>query len=320
MTNILLITNKSDITTDFVVKQLTINGASFYRLNTEDILTKVFLSFDFYRNEFHLLDNDSEIIIDLLQIKTVYYRRPLLPKIDNENLTKGEEYFIQSEIINYLEGLYKILKNAFWISSVYSIREAESKIYQLQIAKELGFTIPKSLLTNDKNSALHFTQNIDCIVKPIKTGYIQDEDQERLIFTTLFKEYEQLDRIQFCPTYFQEFINKVADIRVTVIDEKVFAAKIHSQEHEETKIDWRKAEKLKLRYEKVNLTSDLEKLCIKLTKKLGLNFGAIDLVENMKGDYFFLEINPNGQWAWIEKQLDYKISHEIAKLLMNGKN
>lgn len=318
MTNILLITNKSDITTDFVVKQLTINGVAFYRLNTEDILTKVFLSFDFYKNEFHLLDNDSEIIIDLLQIKTVYYRRPLLPKINNENLTKGEEYFIQSEIINYLEGLYKILKNAFWISSVYSIREAESKIYQLQIAKELGFTIPRSLLTNDKDCALHFTKNIECIVKPIKTGYIQDEDQERLIFTTLFKDYEQLDRIQFCPTYFQEFINKVADIRVTVIGEKVFAAKIHSQEHEETKIDWRKAEKLKLRYEKINLTSELESLCIKLTKKLSLNFGAIDLVEDMKGDYYFLEINPNGQWAWIEKQLDYKISHEIAKLLMNG--
>ena len=59
-------------------------------------------------------------------------------------------------------------------------------------------------------------------------------------------------------------------------------------------------------------------MCLKLTKKLELNFSAIDLILDKNKDYIFLEINPNGQWAWIEKRLGYNISCEIIKLLMEN--
>jgi glutathione synthase/RimK-type ligase-like ATP-grasp enzyme len=320
MIDILLITNKGDITTDFVVKQLTLNNANFYRLNTEDLLHKVSLSFNFSKNEFAIYDNRLNLKIDLLKIKSVYYRRPLLPNLKENNLSKGEENFIISEISNCLEGLYKILKNAFWISPVFSIREAESKIYQLQIAKELGFNIPPSLITNKSNIAIKFINEFESVIKPIKTGFIEDEGKEKVIFTTLFQDTSKLERIQSCPTYFQKFINKVADVRVTVIGNKVFPALILSQEYNETKIDWRKAEKIKLNYERIELPQYITDLCIKLTKKLGLNFGAIDFVKDDADDYIFLEINPNGQWAWIEKQLNYNLSHEISNLLIYEKN
>jgi len=320
MIDILLITNKGDITTDFVVKELTKAKASFYRLNTEDFLSKFFLNFNFHKNEFTLFDNERKIEIDLLKIKSVYYRRPILPSKTTNNLTRGEEIFIINEITNYLEGLYKILKNAFWISPVFAIREAESKIHQLQVAKELGFNIPPSLITTDYKITEEFITEFKSIIKPIKTGFIEDEGNEKIIFTTLFDDNSQLERIQTCPTYFQKFINKTSDIRVTVIGNKVFAAQILSQEYDETKIDWRKAERIKLQYEKIELSSTLSDLCIKLTKKLGLNFGAIDFVKDENGGFLFLEINPNGQWAWIEKQLDYNLSYEISKLLIDGKN
>lgn len=320
MIDILLITNKGDITTDFVIKQLTEAKANFYRLNTEDFLGKVSLNFNFYKNEFTLLDNQRKIKIDLLQIKSVYFRRPIMPNIKENDLTKGEENFVLNEITYYLEGLYKVLKNAFWISPVYAIREAESKIHQLQVAKELGFNIPPSLMTNEKEIAEKFINKFESIIKPIKTGFIEDEGSEKIIFTTLFNNRSQLDRIKICPTYFQKFINKTADVRVTVIGNKVFPAQILSQEYAETKIDWRKSERIKLKYEKIELPQTLYDLFIDLTKKLGLNFGAIDFVKDGNGNFIFLEINPNGQWAWIEKQLKYSLSFEISKLLIDGKN
>jgi len=320
MIDILLITNKGDITTDFVVKELTDAKANFYRLNTEDLLSKLSLNFNFYKNEFILFDNERKIEIDLLKIKAVYYRRPLPPRNIANNLTRGEEIFTLNEITNCLEGLYKILKNAFWISTVFAIREAESKIYQLQVAQELGFTIPPSIITTNSKIAAEFVTEFKCIIKPIKTGFIEDNGNEKIIFTTLFHDESNLERIKTCPTYFQKFINKTSDIRVTVIGNKVFAAKILSQEYNETKIDWRKAETIKLKYEKIDLPPYLLDLCIKLTKKLNLNFGAIDFVKDEKGDFIFLEINPNGQWAWIEKQLNYNLSYEISKLLIDGKN
>jgi len=320
MIDILLITNKGDITTDFVVKELTKSKANFYRLNTEDLLNKLSINFNFYKNEFTLFDNDRKIEIDLVKIKSVYYRRPLLPTNKANNLTRGEEIFTLNEISNCLEGLYKILKNSFWVSPVFAIREAESKIYQLQVAQELGFTIPPSIVTTNYKVAEEFVTEFKCIIKPIKTGFIEDKGNEKIIFTALFDEESNLERIQTCPTYFQKFINKTSDIRVTVIGDKVFAAKILSQEYDETKIDWRKAEKIKLHYEKIELPTSLTDLCVKLTKKLGLNFGAIDFVKDENDDFIFLEINPNGQWAWIEKQLNYNLSYEISKLLIDGKN
>ncbi|SHM43276.1 MvdC/MvdD family ATP grasp protein [Flavobacterium chilense] len=316
MIKILLITNKTDVTTDFVVRRLTEQNINFYRLNTEDLLTKNKLSFNFQKNEFILYDKEIDLKIDLLKVKSVYYRRPILPSFPSDELTSGEQTFILNEITYWIEGLYKILRNAFWISPVFSIREAESKIFQLQIAKELGFKVPDSLITNDVDTARKFIGLSPKIIKPIKTGLIDDKVKSKVIFTSVFNNSDQIERIESCPSYFQDFIDKATDIRVTVVGEKVFPASILSQEFEETKVDWRNGENLKLTYEKINLPKKIEELCVKLTKKLGLNFGAIDFVKDKNDEFVFLEINPNGQWAWIERQLDYNISQEICNQLI----
>lgn len=320
MIDILLITNKGDITTDFIVKRLSEMKVNFYRLNTEDLFNVVSLNFNFYKDEFTLNHIEKDIKIDLRKIKSVYYRRPLLPNIKQIDLSTGEENFILSEMNNCLEGLYKILNSAFWICPVFAIREAESKIYQLQIAKELGFSIAPSLITNQNISAKEFLDEFNSIVKPIKTGLIEEKGKEKIIFTSLFDNASDLQRIQSCPTYFQKFINKTTDIRVTVIGNKVFPAQILSQDFNETKVDWRKGDRIKLKYERIELPEKITKQCIQLTKKLGLNFGAIDFVKDDMNNYIFLEINPNGQWAWIEKQLGYNLSHELSNLLIYGKN
>jgi glutathione synthase/RimK-type ligase-like ATP-grasp enzyme len=317
MIKVLLITNKADVTTDFVVKRLAEQSIHFYRLNTEDLLTKNALSFNFKENQFTLSDKATGLKIDLLEIQSVYYRRPLSPDFSTESLTKGEQAFILNEITYWIEGLYKILKNAFWISPVFAIREAESKIFQLQTAQKLGFKIPDSLITNNPEEALEFIGTTSKIIKPIKTGLIDDEIGSKVIFTSVFSSSDDIERITACPTYFQDFVDKVADVRVTVVGNKVFPASILSQEFAETKVDWRNGENLKLKYEKITLPKPLEDLCVKLTKNLGLNFGAIDFVKDKNNNFIFLEINPNGQWAWIERQLDYNISQEICTLLTN---
>ena len=313
MIEILLITNKKDVTTDFIIKNLRERNLNFYRFNTEDLSSKISINFDFSLNSFILYD--GEIEIDLLKIKSVYYRRPLIPDLEANNLSIGEYNFAKAEITYTLEGFYKILQNAFWVSPIYAIREAENKIFQLQIAKQIGFVIPDSIITNIPKKASDFLISHEAIIKPIKSGLIDEIDIEKVIFTTKVNENIELERVSYCPSYFQKFIDKYSDVRVTIVGDNVFAAKIYSQDYPETKVDWRSAENLKLRYEKFDLPIELAKKCIELTKKLKLNFGAIDFVEDLYGNLIFLEINPNGQWAWIEKQLGYPISNEIANLL-----
>lgn len=315
MTKILLITNKDDITTDFIVKGLSKRNITFFRFNTEDFISRIAVNLDIDNGSYNLINENGQII-DLSKVRSVYYRRPSIPMVSIGNLSHVEQQYVTGEMIYTLEGIYKILRNAFWISWVDSIRIAENKIYQLQLAKEIGFTLPSSLITNVQLPAESFNKNRETIIKPIKTGLLEDGEQGKVIFTSKVRDFEAVsDRVKSCVTYFQEFINKSADIRVTVVGDKVFPALIESQSHESTQVDWRMGVDIKLEYKRINLPSYIEEYCLQLTKTLGLNFSAIDLVVDHHGNFIFLEINPNGQWAWIENQLGYEISNEIINLL-----
>lgn len=306
------------MTTDFVVRKLHQLNVEFYRFNTEELSHSIHLKIDFEKDIFYLFDSNINQEIDLSQIESVYYRRPEIPTIDCE-LKQDEAKFVYNELTYTLEGIYKLLRKAFWISPLYSIREAENKIYQISLAKEIGFKVPNSIITNQPIAAQYFfnRNNNDCIIKPIKSGLLGETNDLKVVFTNILKTNTDFASIENCPTFLQSNIHKKADIRVTVVGNDYFPAKIHSQNSLDAQIDWRKSETV-LEYSKIDLPIELRNKCEKLMNQLNLKFGAIDFIEMENNDFVFLEINPNGQWAWIEQQLKYDISGSIVKLLING--
>lgn len=317
--SILIISNKDDITSDFIVKRLKERSASFYRLNTDEIGKTVSVTFDFSKHEYFIYDERAGIEIDLRYVKSVYFRRPELPLISNE-ISQSEQHFIRSELFFCLEGLYKVLGNAFWLNRVEAIREAENKAWQLINARELGFIIPESLITNKPKDALSFYRrnNGDCIIKPIKSGLVKGVAEEAIIFTNKITLDEgNIERVKPSPIYMQRCIGKKADVRVTVVGRRIYAALIHSQDYEESKVDWRAAG-FPLAHTRINLPEELQQKCLILSAKFKLNFAAIDFILTEEDEFIFLEINPNGQWAWVEKRLNYNISNEICNLLVQN--
>ncbi|MDD4592681.1 MAG: hypothetical protein PHG06_19985, partial [Parabacteroides sp.] len=161
MKTVLVITNKDDITVDFVIKELQKRGITYYRLNTEDIPNKIYVNFNINTATYELFDGIKQITINLLEFDSVYYRRPSLNNlcyIDGINMQ--ERNYLRSELAFVLEGIYKILKDKFWVNNVYDIREAENKIYQLQLAQEVGFLIPQSLISNQIGKVNQFKTSI----------------------------------------------------------------------------------------------------------------------------------------------------------------
>ena len=317
MTKVQIISNKSDITSDFITKSLNKKGIEFYRFNTEELTKSVTFSLNFSSNSHQIKDSKIEKSFDLKDFTSVYYRRPKIPEFYSPELSPGEVNFIRNEFIYTLEGIYKLLRNAYWVSPIYSIREAENKIYQLDIAKSLGFTIPNSIITNSHDQvSLFFKENKEkCIIKPIKSGIIEDSVETKVVFTNILKTVpEKEEKVSSSTNYIQSHILKKGDVRVIVVGNKIFATLIHSQENSETKTDWRKGE-MNLIHERINLPEEINSKCIFLLKTLKLRFGAIDFILDGMGNYIFLEINPNGQWAWIEKQTGYNITKEIVNLL-----
>jgi len=129
---------------------------------------------------------------------------------------------------------------------------------------------------------------------------------------------EHLESVRHGPTFLQGLVAKRRDIRVTVIGEQIFPAAIDSQAVEVARIDFRKADIMDLPHVPITLPEPVAHACVQLVKQLGLNFGAIDLIETPDGEYVFLENNPNGQWYWVEMITGQPMACAMADLLERG--
>ncbi|MCA1693463.1 MAG: hypothetical protein LC749_01330 [Actinobacteria bacterium] len=105
------------------------------------------------------------------------------------------------------------------------------------------------------------------------------------------------------------------ELRVTVVGDQVFACRIESQVTESTRIDWRRYDLENTPHVAHRLDPDIERRCVVLTRHFGLEFSAIDLIVTADGETVLLELNPNGQWAWIEELTGLPISAAIADVL-----
>ena len=202
-----------------------------------------------------------------------------------------------------------------WLNSPSRIQFAENKLLQLRTAINLGFDVPRTLVTNSFEEARRFVGAAGPkIAKPLRQALVVADDEERVIFTTRLDPDTPLvpEEIRACPLILQNEIKKRLDIRATVVGSTVFCAEIHSQTQEDTKVDWRRFSKVDLDQLPHTLPLELQEKCVALTRTLGLRFGAIDLILDVKGDYWFLEINPNGQWAWIEQRTAQPIASAIV--------
>lgn len=305
---ILIITHKTDFTADFVINKLNQRKICYRRLNCEDLFFSPFTIKFNGKFQYSILNEAN--------YKSVWFRRTKLPEI--ENLSYEERLYILNETDSFFKNLFSSLP-AKWLSQPDSVYKAENKLLQLKTAQQIGFQIPETIITNSKFELKEFFKenNENIIIKPISQTRIQYSESLAFIFTNTVskKIIDEIEKYDLTPCIFQQNISKDYEVRATVIGEEVFAAAVFSQTDNETKIDWRKK---KLKFIKTNLPYEIERLCVQLLKELNLEFGAIDLIKTSEGKYVFLEINPNGQWAWIENQTGQKISEAIIKFLQNN--
>lgn len=202
---------------------------------------------------------------------------------------------------------------------------AYNKLHQLAVAGQLGFTVPRTLVTNSPKRFIEFYEECNSqVVSKTATQRLQvtSDGETRLLYTNPVQRRNAADyqAIRYAPVIFQEEVPKKLELRVTVVGAKVFPAAIQSQESRFLRHDWRHYHDFgESKYYSVHtLPEKIEGLCVRLVETLGLCFGAIDLILTPADEYVFLEINPNGQWLWIEDFTGLPISDAIADLLIQG--
>lgn len=315
---VLIVTASYDIAADYVVKALKRRGTPVFRLNTDHFPSQVKASF---RSSGDIEFSVGTETLKGVSVKSVWYRRHVSPELPTE-LETGVRNFCERETRAFLEGILSALPVKRWMSRRQALIQAEKKPYQLAIATHLGFTVPETLITNDKSDVLKLARRRELIAKAVSSGYISYPDGNRAIFTHALSpdDLENLDGLTLAPVTFQELVYKISDIRVTVIGDEVFAAEILSQGEESSRIDWRATEDPQLPHRIHKLPPEIVNRCRELVAHLGLAFGALDFALKPDGAYIFFEINPNGEWVWLEDQLGFPISDRIAKWLDSNPN
>lgn len=307
---ILLITNKRDLTTDFIVVELRRRGRAFHRLNTED-MPQASVRFDPRAGGRWAIET-SDLDLRLEDVGAAYYRRPGAPEPAGARDEATAKY-LADEWSAVTKALWNALEGR-WLSSPFAILRAEDKPRQLAMASALGFDVPETLISNDFAAASAFVAKAGAIGKPLRHSLIERGDAGEVLFTARLDPLKSMDRtaVSLAPVIYQREVRKAYDVRATVIGDRVFAAAIYSQDHDETEVDWRSGTRLDLRHEAIELPADIIDKCRALTQRLDLRYGAIDLIADQDGRYWFLEINPNGQWAWIERRTGLALASAIV--------
>ncbi|MET9550843.1 MvdC/MvdD family ATP grasp protein [Streptomyces sp. NPDC006627] len=266
-----------------------------------------------------LLARDDGDFLDLSDVTAVWHRRPGDFELSDLLLPEEREW-VHNECAHLVRSLWGGGFLRGWVSDPEAVRRASVKVTQLRIAGDMGFLIPRFTITNDVEKASAFISACSqgAIVKVLADPGILYPNRAGTIYTHLVTDADmsEIRSVRFGPTYLQEFIPKAMDIRVTVMGHDVFAVGISSQGVRESRVDFRRAPAYTLPHEPVELPQDVSSLCVRLVRHLGLQFGAIDFVLTPDHEYVFLEINPNGQWYWLEEVTGIPLTAALCDLLI----
>jgi glutathione synthase/RimK-type ligase-like ATP-grasp enzyme len=250
-------------------------------------------------------------VLDLGRFGSVWWRRPQPFRISEQMLRPSHRLFAANEAHEALSGLWQSM-DASWINEPSCDLIAQRKAYQLKVAQQVGLRIPATLMTNDPDEARKFIDGRgyrDVVYKSFSST--EEEWRE----TRLLKEDELklLGYVQHAPVIFQHYVEAHYDLRITAVGDRLFPAAIHSQETG-YKVDCR-IDIAAAKIEPVDIPKELCGKLMMLKQRFGLTYGAIDMRFTPDGEYIFFEINPAGQFMYIETATGLPIASVMAKEL-----
>lgn len=306
----LIVTNKRDLTSDFIVREMRTRGHQALRINTEDA-PDIKVTHDLTKGTLLSVRGRN---VALSSLRAAYFRRPLPPEIDCAGLSPAAVRYVREEWSYLLRSLYLEIDDK-WFSHPNNIILAEDKPKQLRLAREIGFSVPETVITNNLASVRGLFSSGEVVAKPLKQSLLDDgKGPGSVIFTSSIAAISDIDEesLRLAPVIFQRKLHKRYDIRVTVVEDDIFPVAILSQQFEKTQTDWRHSSVVELSHEIISLPAAMQEKCREIVRRLKLRFGAIDLVMDEVGGIWFLECNPNGQWAWIENRTGLPIAASIV--------
>lgn len=310
---ILCITHSQDFyTIDLFFHYLSSQNIPYFRLNSDRM--NHFQKISINEHFFELTDEDGNTI-NSRDIKAVWHRKSWKIKVP-EDLDENYEKIFLNEYGSLRYNLFTLLEDIPWINPYeYEKKVDANKLYQLKTAKKNHLLIPQTLFSNDEEKITAFFHehcNGKAIAK-LHGALAKSMDAENFLSTTIIEEdsLEFISDIAYCPMIFQPYIDKEYELRIVYVDGEFFTGKINSS----GTADWRINQE-HLFWTSYELPVEIRNNLTSMMKEMGLFFGAIDMIKGKDGNYYFLEVNPQGEWGMLQKDLGFPIAEKIADNLI----
>ncbi len=248
--------------------------------------------------------------VRLDRCRAAWWRRVRPFTVDPALGSSRDRDFAVGETGQALHGLFHSL-DCTWVNPPFLDGIAHHKPYQWAVARRAGLTLPRTLVTNEPARARRFIEEVG-VGRTVFKAFLAADDAWRETRLVCREDLAQLESVRYAPVIFQEFVAG-ADLRVTVVGDRVLAAEIDASATGYP-VDMRMVVGEAV-VRPVALPAPLSRALLRLMRGLGLLYGAVDLRRRPDGQYVFFEVNPAGQWLFVEERTGLPITAEVASLL-----
>lgn len=328
---VLVLTGRLDATADLVIAELDHRGVPVFRCDPADFPDRLAVSarFDATGGWAGTLRTPYRSV-ELARIVGGWYRRPGriavrtdpaaedVPDRDGAAVagvggTDVDEW-ASAEARGGFGGLLAAVP--CWLNDPGRMEHAEYKPVQLAAAARAGLATPRTLITTDPAAAREFVAGLPhAVYKPFR-GSLRSADGTRFIYTSPITAAEIDDSVRYTAHQFQEWIDKDHEVRLTVVGDRYFAARLTGRS-DDARVDWR-SDYDSVDYAVAEVPDRVRAAVGAMLAGLGLRFAAMDFVVHPDGSWYFLDLNPNGQWGWIEHHTGLPICAAIADTLTSS--
>lgn len=308
--NHLVISSTIDYSSDLICVELEKRELKYLRIN-RDLFPEYEILYNLQDDIFQFKVDGVRYFFSAKSIKSIYFRAPVFLRTTGK-ARPVEEQLKRSQWSAFIRNLI-VLDKAVWMNYPVATYQAENKLYQLKIAERCGLTVPETYLGNSLSQ--NISQSRMYIIKSLDTALFYEGGREMFTYSTMIKGTELISaEIQLAPVIIQEYLSPKIDLRVTFVNNRLFPVSI-TQQGGAIEGDWRQSNKDNLTYTPVELPEVIEQQLALLMKRLNLSFGGIDLAL-VGNKYYFIEVNPTGEWGWLTSCAGLPIDKIIVDTLV----
>jgi hypothetical protein len=235
----------------------------------------------------------------------VWIRRPEHPQ-HNPKVTEPDKKFAEMEYRSFYYCItYLLEKLPVWVINKYTAsRFTINKSVQLLIARRCGMKVPKALMSNSPTAVRDFLEHNTnrTICKAFMPHVWQREDRSVAVTETFELKRDQLpddEILTYAPGIYQDLVAKEFDVRMVLMGPHVYSYALHNPKGA---LDWRQdAGQRQIQVEAIDTPPEIKKAVLEFARETGICFGSLDFAIDKEGQWWFLEVNEQGQFLWLDQ-------------------